>query len=145
MPPGPCQMSCSPLSSCVALSGCGTLGHRRAIFRLLLSSIACNNLVYGPSMVRVICAGAPYELAVQLVEQRLGFFQVGGVEPLREPVVNFCEHRARLVATALFCEQPRQAHRRTQLKRFCALPAREFDCITKASSSFFYRPFVANQ
>src|SRR5215469_5023445 len=84
-------------------------------------------------------------LFAQLVQQRLSFLQIGGVEAFGEPVVDLGEHRAGLVATALFCEQPRQAHRRTQLKRFCALQARDFDCITKASSSFFYRTFVANQ
>ena len=37
----------------------------------------------------------------QLVEQRLGVLQVGGVEALGEPVVDFGEHRARFVALAL--------------------------------------------
>jgi len=37
-------------------------------------------------------------LYAQLLEQRLGVLQVGGVELLREPVVDFSEHRARLVA-----------------------------------------------
>ena len=50
-----------------------------------------------------------------------------GVEALSEPAVNFAEHRVGLVATALFCKQARETHRRTQLKRFCALPARDFD------------------
>ena len=52
---------------------------------------------------------------LQLVEQRLGVFQVGGVEALGEPVVDFGEHRARFVATTLRCEQPREARRRAQL------------------------------
>ena len=34
-------------------------------------------------------------LAVQLVEQRLGVFEVGGVEAFGEPVVDVGEHRAR--------------------------------------------------
>ena len=38
-------------------------------------------------------------LLVQLVEQRLGVFQVGGVEAFSEPAINFGEHCARLVAT----------------------------------------------
>jgi hypothetical protein len=41
-------------------------------------------------------------LASQFVEQRLGVFQVGGVEAFGEPVVDFDENRARLVAAALF-------------------------------------------
>src|SRR6266478_3418466 len=60
-------------------------------------------------------------LLVQFVEQRLGFLQVGGVEALGEPVVDFGEHRARLAALALFCEQPRQAHRCAQLQYLRAL------------------------
>ena len=42
-----------------------------------------------------------FMLSAQLVEQRLGVFQVGGVEAFGEPVVDFGEHRARLVATTL--------------------------------------------
>jgi hypothetical protein len=39
--------------------------------------------------------------AVQLVEQRFGIPQVGGVETLGKPIVDFGEGRARLVALAL--------------------------------------------
>ena len=37
-------------------------------------------------------------LLAQFVEQRLGVFQVGGLEALGEPVVDVGENRARLVA-----------------------------------------------
>jgi hypothetical protein len=37
----------------------------------------------------------------QLLEQRPGVFQVGGVEAFGEPVVDVGEHRARLVAMTL--------------------------------------------
>ena len=40
-------------------------------------------------------------LFVQFVEQGLGILQVGGVEALGEPFVDFREHRARLVTLAL--------------------------------------------
>ena len=40
----------------------------------------------------------------QLLEQRLGVLQVGGVEALGEPTVYVSEHRPRLVAMALFRE-----------------------------------------
>ena len=40
-------------------------------------------------------------LAVQLIEQRLGVVEVGGVEAVGEPAVDFGEHRARFVAFAL--------------------------------------------
>src|SRR6516165_6448233 len=36
-------------------------------------------------------------LFAQLVQQRLGVFQIGSVEPFREPVVDFGEHRARFI------------------------------------------------
>jgi hypothetical protein len=49
-------------------------------------------------------------LAIQFVEQRLGVLQVGGVEALGEPVVDFGEHRERLVAAAGVAEQPGEAH-----------------------------------
>jgi hypothetical protein len=52
----------------------------------------------------------------QLVEQRLGVFQVGGVEAFGEPAVDFGQHRARLVAFALFVEQPSEACRGAQLR-----------------------------
>ena len=40
-------------------------------------------------------------LTVQSVEQRLGIFEVGGVEVLGEPVVDISEHRAGFVAATL--------------------------------------------
>jgi hypothetical protein len=52
----------------------------------------------------------------QLVEQSLGVLQVGGVEALGEPAVNFGQHGARLVATILFREQPCEAGRGAQLR-----------------------------
>jgi hypothetical protein len=42
----------------------------------------------------------------QLVEQRLGVLQIGGVEAFGEPVVNFGEHRARFFAATLRGKQP---------------------------------------
>src|SRR6266851_7252830 len=57
-------------------------------------------------------------LCSQLVEQRLGISQVGGVEAFGEPAVDFSEHRARFVALTLLVEQPRKACRRAQLPRF---------------------------
>ena len=41
----------------------------------------------------------------QLVEQGLCVLQVDGIEPLGEPAVDSGEHRARLVAMTLPCEQ----------------------------------------
>jgi len=42
-------------------------------------------------------------LVGELIEQGFGVLQVGGVEALGEPVIDFGEHRARFVATALLC------------------------------------------
>ena len=36
-------------------------------------------------------------LGAQLLKQRLGVLQVGGVEALREPIVDFGEHRVGLI------------------------------------------------
>src|SRR5271156_3721560 len=71
-------------------------------------------------------------LMSQLVEQRLGVFQVGGVEAFGEPVVDVGEHRARLISLALVCEQSREARRRAQLQRLGALLSRNLDCPFKA-------------
>jgi hypothetical protein len=54
-------------------------------------------------------------LFVKLVEQGPGIFQVGGIETLREPVVDFGQHRARLITLALLRQQARETRRRAQL------------------------------
>ena len=48
-------------------------------------------------------------LFVKLVEQCLGILQVGGIEALREPVVDAGKYRAGFVAAAFPREQPREA------------------------------------
>ncbi len=70
---------------------------------------------------------------LKLVEQSLGVVQVGGVEAFGEPVVDVGEHRARLVATALRCEQSREAHRRAQFPCLRAHRLRERDRLAKVS------------
>ncbi len=42
--------------------------------------------------------------------------QVGSVEALGEPAVDFSEHHTRFVATALLGEQPRETARRAEFK-----------------------------
>ena len=49
------------------------------------------------------------DLQAQFFEQCLGILQIGGVEALGKPVEDLSEHRARLLATALLCEEPREA------------------------------------
>src|SRR5262249_3171660 len=57
----------------------------------------------------------------------------GGVETFSEPVVDFTEHRTRFITTILRCEQPREAHRRTQFPRFRTHLARQYRCFTEVS------------
>ena len=45
------------------------------------------------------------QLAIQFTEQGFGVFQVGGVQAFGEPAVDVGEHRARLVASALFASK----------------------------------------
>ena len=61
----------------------------------------------GSALLPVLCRNGVIESA-QLIDQRLRFLQIGGIEAFSEPVVDRSEHRARLVATVLFDEQPRQ-------------------------------------
>jgi hypothetical protein len=44
-----------------------------------------------------------------LIEQRVGVLQVGSVETLSEPVVDFGEHRARLLAATGAIEETGKA------------------------------------
>lgn len=52
----------------------------------------------------------------ELFEKYLGLLEIGGVEALCEPAVDFGEDLARLVSPALFREQPSEAHGRAQLR-----------------------------
>src|SRR5262249_24366534 len=72
----------------------------------------------------------------QFVEQRLGVFEVGGIEAFREPVVDFKEQCARLIVTMLPRQQPRKAGCGTQLPRFGLLAASEFERLLNAYLSF---------
>jgi hypothetical protein len=53
----------------------------------------------------------------QLVEQCLRLFQIGGVEALGEPAVDWRQQLARLGAPSLVAPQPRKAHRGAQFER----------------------------
>ena len=59
-------------------------------------------------------------LRAQLLEQRLGVLQIGGVEAFGEPAVDLGEHRARFVAEALSF---RAIVRRRSSRRAMQLPA----------------------
>ena len=49
----------------------------------------------------------------QLVEQRFGVFQVGSVETLGEPIVDFGEYPTRFVAAVGIAQQASEPRRRT--------------------------------
>jgi len=74
--------------------------------------------------------------AVQFIEQRLGVFQIGGIEALSEPAVDFGEHCTCFVAVILLREQAGKARRGAELPRFGALLARNLNRSLKASLSF---------
>jgi hypothetical protein len=75
--------------------------------------------------------------AAQFCEQRVGVLQVGGVEALCEPVVDFGQQAARLVAPVGIAEQACEAYRRAQLQRFSAHCLRERDRIAKVGLGEF--------
>ena len=52
--------------------------------------------------VYILGTGTEMGASRQLVEQRPGVLQVGGVKPLGEPAVDLCQHLARFVLLALF-------------------------------------------
>ena len=58
---------------------------------------------------------AVWETLSQFTEQRLGFFQIGGVEAFGEPDVDRREQVACLVPAALLAPQPGEACRGAQL------------------------------
>src|SRR6516165_9010986 len=60
----------------------------------------------------------------QFLEQRLSFFQIGGIETFCEPIVDVSEHCTRIVAAALIREQASKAHTCAQSPRCCAHAAR---------------------
>src|SRR5271166_7057805 len=59
----------------------------------------------------------------QFVEQRPGFFQIGGVEAFGEPAVDRGEKIAGLTTLALIAPQPGEARRRAQFPGLCLLRA----------------------
>src|ERR1700745_3784159 len=75
-------------------------------------------------------------LAIQFIEQRLGVFQVGGIEALGEPAVDSAEHRARFVAAIGFAQQSRETRRGAQFKKFSALTTRNLNGGAKTVLSF---------
>src|SRR5262249_3504489 len=65
----------------------------------------------------------------------LGVLQVGGVEALGKPVVDFGEHRARLVAPIGVAHEPREARRGAEFERLRTLLARNQNSLLEATLS----------
>src|SRR6267378_4835906 len=61
----------------------------------------------------------------QFVEQRLGLFEIGGVEAFGEPVEDRGEQCHRLLRPALLLAQAGEAHRAAQFPGLGVLPARD--------------------
>jgi hypothetical protein len=62
----------------------------------------------------------------QLVEERLGLFQIKRVEAFGEPTVHRSEKLAGFIPLALIAPEPRHAHRRAQFPGLCLLLVRVF-------------------
>src|ERR1700737_1902795 len=63
----------------------------------------------------------------QVVQQRPGVFQVGGIEPFREPVVDLREKIARFAVPVLIAPDPTKARCSAKFERECALPLGRLD------------------
>ena len=74
---------------------------------------------------------------LELLQQRLGRDEIGGVEAFGEPSVDGYEKGARFLAPALTCQKPSEARRRPQLPRFRLLPAGDRDRLAERG---FRRP-----
>ena len=86
-----------------------------------------------------------HHLVDQLVQQRLSILQVGGVEALGEPTVDFREHRPRLVAAIGIAQQPREAHGCTQFPPFGLLRSGHVERRTKTRFSLGCASGVVHQ
>ena len=64
----------------------------------------CSTLSVGIRAGALLAFGSAFSLSRQHVEQRFRILQVGGIEALVEPAVNFSKHRARFVTLAVLLE-----------------------------------------
>ena len=68
--------------------------------------------------MRSACSTFALALVAQLIKQRLSVLEVDGVEALGEPVVDFAEHRARLVMAPSVAREARKAARSLTMRDF---------------------------
>ena len=91
------------------------------------------NITTNPLLFRGLFQPGP---SAQLGEQSGRLFQIGGIEALGEPSVNWREQIARLGPPALFAPQPGETRRGTQLQGFCPLLPRNLDCLLEPGLTF---------
>src|SRR5215467_3709523 len=84
-------------------------------------------------------------LLIQLIQQSLGVLQVGSVEALGEPVVDFGELRARLIAAIGVAQQPSEAGGGAKLPPLRRLASRDFDSLAKTLLRLGRRRGIARQ
>jgi hypothetical protein len=80
-----------------------------------------------------------------LVEQRFCVFEISGVEARGEPAIDLGKHRARFIAAVPQWQQPREARRRAQFRRFRANLLCERDGFTEVGFSQFGLTSLASQ
>ena len=76
----------------------------------------------------------------QLVEQRLGLFEVGRVEAFGEPAEDWGEQGDRLLRPGLLSAQAGEAHRAAQFPGLCVLPACDVDAFLDGRFGLAHRP-----
>jgi hypothetical protein len=81
----------------------------------------------------------------QFVEQRLGLFEIGGIEPLGKPAVDWGEQRHRLFAPALLAAQAGEARRAEQFPGLRVLPSRHADAFLEGVSASLTVPAPASK
>ena len=67
----------------------------------------------------------------ELLQQRFGFLQVYGVQPLAEPGINLCEELACCIVLPLLLPEATQAHSGSQLQGLRLLVARHLKRLTE--------------
>src|SRR5262245_7686503 len=73
----------------------------------------------------------------ELFQQRLGLLQVGSVEALAEPFVDWREQVVGFPGLALLLPEPTKAHRCPQLQRFGLLAAGDVEGLLKTGFSLY--------
>lgn len=73
----------------------------------------------------------------ELLQQRSGIFEILGIKPFGEPVVDWDWQLPRFGLLPLLLPQPRQAHGRAPFSRFSFLFAGNVESLMKPGSGFF--------